>query len=76
MSPLSTERSEMTIDDFKKGKFNWNNSFTRSKLVLKALNSDDKRPPWKGNSFNPNELVRLNYLEQDKDEALEKRYNI
>ena len=39
------------------------------------LNNDEKRPPWKGNSFNPSQLYRFNYLEQDKDEALEKRYN-
>ena len=73
ISPLNTERSEMTIEDFKKGKFNWNNTFNRSKLIFKALNDCEKRPPWRGNSFNPNELIRFNYLEQEKDDALEKR---
>ncbi len=73
---MNTDRSEETIDDFKKGKFNWNSSFNRSKISLKTLNDmvSEKRPPWKGNSFNPDQLYRFNYLEQNKDDALEKRY--
>jgi hypothetical protein len=75
-----SENSDGSLDEPKKNKFQYSDyfmrSFLRSKMrTINQINSNpiDKRPPWRTNSFAPNQLYRFNYLETEKD-ALEKRY--
>jgi hypothetical protein len=75
-----SENSDESLDEPRKNKFQYSDYFLRSFLrsKMRTINNItsspmDKRPPWRTNSFAPNQLYRYNYLETDKD-ALEKRY--